>query len=63
MVTQDIRFYARAVSWQSEGKRFAGLAFAHQLSITIGQFVRDLELIAKASLDGECENTIFHLPF
>ncbi len=38
------------------------MCFAHQLSITIGQFVRDLEIIAKASLDGECENQIFRLP-
>jgi hypothetical protein len=63
LVTQDVRFYARAVSWKADGKPFAGLAYAHQLSITIGEFVRDLELIAKASLDGECENEIFRLPF
>jgi hypothetical protein len=25
--------------------------------------VHDLELIAKASLDGECDNQIFRLPF
>lgn len=63
LVTQDIRFCARATTWQADGKPFAGLAFAHPLSITIGQFVRDLELIAKASLDGECDNQIFRLPF
>jgi len=63
MVTQDIRFSVRATAWQAEGKPFAGLAFAHQLSITIGQFVRDLEIIAKVSLDGECDNQIFRLPF
>jgi len=63
LVTQDIRFHVRATIWQAESKPFSGLAFAHQLSITVGQFVRDLEIIAKASLDGECDNQIFRLPF
>ena len=63
LVTQDIRLRARAETWQLEGKAFAGLAFAHPLSITIGQFVRDLEIIALASLDGECDNQVFYLPF
>jgi len=63
LVTQDIRFHVRATVWLAEAKPFSGLAFAHQLSITVGQFVRDLEIIAKASLDGECDNQIFRLPF
>jgi hypothetical protein len=63
LVTQDIRFQVRATIWQATEKPFSGLAFAHQLSITVGQFVRDLEIIAKASLDGECDNQIFRLPF
>jgi len=32
-----------------QGKPFSGLIFGHQLGGTIGQFVEDLELIAKAS--------------
>lgn len=63
LVTQDIRFYVRAMTWQAQARPFAGLAFAHQLAITIGQLVHDLEIIAKASLDGECDNQIFRLPF
>jgi hypothetical protein len=62
LVTQDIRFCARAGAWQESARHFSGLAFAHQLSITIGQFVSDLELIAVASADGECDNQIFRLP-
>ena len=62
LVTQDIRFNARAHIWQTEGRQFAGLAFAHPLAITIGQFVRDLELIALASIDDECRNQVFRLP-
>jgi hypothetical protein len=62
LVTQDIRFHVRAINWQAQGRHFSGLAFAHPLSITIGRFVRDLEIIAKASGDGECDDQIFRLP-
>jgi hypothetical protein len=33
----------------SERKDFAGIIYAHQLRITIGQMVEDLELIARAT--------------
>ena len=49
LFTQDIRFRALAEQWQRDGRAFAGLLFGHQLGATIGQFVKDLELIAKAS--------------
>ena len=62
LVTQDIRFSVRATTWQTEGRQFGGLVFAHQLAITVGQFVRDLQIIAEASLDGECDNQVFRLP-
>jgi hypothetical protein len=61
--TQDIRFKALAENWQRHGRSFAGLVFGHQLGGTIGQFVRDLEVIATASEPEEWENTIEHLPF
>jgi|SRR5207248_7502970 len=61
--TQDVRFKALAQQWQREGLQFAGLAFAGQLSATIGQLVTDLELIAKASEPDEWMNRVEHLPF
>jgi Domain of unknown function (DUF5615) len=61
--TQDIRFRALAEDWQRQGKPFAGLIFGHQLGGTIGQFVRDLELIAQASEPNEWLNTVEYLPF
>src|SRR5438552_2803072 len=48
LFTQDIRFKALAENWQRQGRPFAGLIFGHQLGGTIGQYVKDLELIAKA---------------
>lgn len=49
LFTQDIRFKVLAEEWQRTGRPFAGLVFGHQLHGSIGQYVRDLELIAKAS--------------
>ncbi|MBD2676548.1 MULTISPECIES: DUF5615 family PIN-like protein [Nostoc] len=60
--TQDIRFKAMAQDWQREGKSFAGMIFGHQLGGTIGQYVKDLELIAQASEQDEWLNTIEYLP-
>jgi hypothetical protein len=62
MFTQDIRFKARAEQWQREGRSFAGLAFGHQMRGTIGQYTRDLELIAQATDLEEWRNTIVYLP-
>jgi hypothetical protein len=63
LFTQDIRFKALAENWQRQGRPFAGLIFGHQLAGTIGQFVKDLELIAQASEPDEWSNTVEHLPF
>jgi Domain of unknown function (DUF5615) len=63
MFTRDIRFKALAEQWQAEGRTFAGLVFAHQLRATIGQLVRDLELICRASDAEDWSNMIEQLPF
>lgn len=61
--TQDIRFRSLAEQWQAEGRQFSGLVFGHQLQGTIGQYVRDLEMIAKASDPSDWKNTVEYLPF
>ncbi len=63
LFTQDIRFRALAEDWQQEQRPFSGLVFGHQLRGTIGQYVEDLELIAKASEVSEWENRVERLPF
>lgn len=60
--THDIRFRAMAEQWQREGRQFAGLAYGHAEGASIGQYVRDLELIAKASDPVEWKNTVMYLP-
>src|SRR5436190_13240779 len=59
--THDIRFKALAESWQRSGKAFAGLAFGNQLGVTIGTYVKELELIAKATEPIEWTNIVQHL--
>ena len=63
LFTQDIRFKALAEDWQRHQRPFAGLIFGHQLGGTIGQFVKDLELIALASEPDEWLNVVEYLPF
>jgi hypothetical protein len=61
--TQDIRFKAMAEQWQSQGRAFAGLCYGNQLGVTVGTYVKDLELIAKATEPAEWLNVVQHLPF
>jgi hypothetical protein len=63
LFTQDIRFRVLAETWQIVGKQFSGLIFGHQLGGTIGQFVQDLEFIAKASDIDEWINVVAYIPF
>jgi hypothetical protein len=61
--TQDIRFRALAEAWQRQGLPFAGLLFGHQFGGTNGDFVKDPELVAKASEPEDWVNTVEYLPF
>jgi hypothetical protein len=61
--TQDVLFRVLAEDWQRHGRGFAGLLFGPQLGGTIGQYVTDLELIAKASEPDEWRNVVQFLPF
>ncbi|MGL5061637.1 MAG: DUF5615 family PIN-like protein [Microcoleus sp.] len=63
LFTHDIRFKAMAQDWQRQEKQFAGLIFGHQLGGTIGQFVKDLEIIALASESDEWMNAVEYIPF
>src|SRR6266849_5549120 len=55
LVSQDEDLLREGARWLSERKEFSGIiyAYAHQLRITIGQMVEDLELIARATSQNE----------
>ncbi|MBI2806581.1 MAG: DUF5615 family PIN-like protein [Planctomycetes bacterium] len=61
--TQDDDFLVLADRWLDDGRDFAGVIYAEQLGITIGQAIRDLELIAKVFDPADMKNRIEFLPY
>ena len=61
--TQDDDFLSLVDEWLRSGRDFAGVIYAEQLGITIGQAIRDLELIAKVLEPTEMKNRIEFLPY
>ena len=62
LFTFDDDLLWEATRWQQAHRHFSGISYAHPLRITIGQCVRDLELIAKAGEPEDLENRVEFLP-
>jgi predicted nuclease of predicted toxin-antitoxin system len=62
LFTQDDDLLAEAAGRQKKEMLFYGVIYAHQLRISIGACVNDLELIAKAADPDELINTVIFLP-
>jgi hypothetical protein len=62
LFTQDEDLLALAHRYQDEKKFFAGVAYAHQLRVSVGRCISDLEVIAKASSAEEMANHVEFLP-
>jgi predicted nuclease of predicted toxin-antitoxin system len=62
LFTQDEDLLAEATQRQRIGMPFRGVVYAHQLEVSIGDCIRDLELIAQAGEAGEFENMVQYLP-
>jgi predicted nuclease of predicted toxin-antitoxin system len=62
LFSQDEDLLAEATLRQEQGIGFAGVVYGHQLRITIGMCVRDLELIAKAGNPEDLANRVEYLP-
>ena len=62
LFTQDDDLLAEAVKRQREGIPFCGVIYAHQLRVSIGTCVRDLEIIAKAGEPEDLVNRVQFLP-
>ena len=60
--TSDDDFLAVACEWLSAGLAFSGLIYVHQLRLTVGQTIADLELIARAGSADDFVNRIEYLP-
>jgi predicted nuclease of predicted toxin-antitoxin system len=59
---QDRDLLVLAAQFQRTGKFFAGVIYAHQLEVTIGRCVDDLELICSVFEPSEMENRVIFLP-
>ena len=62
LFSQDQDLLAEANRSQRSGKAFGGVIFAHQLGITIGQAIRDLELLAQVGTVEDFVNRVEFLP-
>src|SRR6266545_3748764 len=56
LFTQDEDLLSVARNWQEAGTPFGGIIYAHQQAITIGQAVRDLEVVATVMDPEEMRN-------
>lgn len=62
LFTQDDDLLEEAAKCQREGTPFSGVIYGHQLRLTIGTCVQDLEIIAKNGEMKDLENQVIFLP-
>jgi hypothetical protein len=62
LFSRDEDLPAETTARQRSGRTFSGLIYAHQLRVTVGQCVNDLELIAKLCEPDDLLNRVEHLP-
>jgi hypothetical protein len=62
LFTQDDDLLEEAAKCYHAEKPFSGVIYAHQLRVTIGVCVQDLEILAKSSDESEMENQVIYLP-
>jgi len=62
LFSQDKDLLTLTHYWLQTGREFAGLIYAHQLSVTIGRAIHDLELLAQALDPKDMRNRIEFIP-
>jgi hypothetical protein len=62
LFTQDDDLLEEAGKCHRAGRMFSGVIYAHQLRVTIGVCVQDLEIIAKSAGESDMENQVIYLP-
>lgn len=60
--TFDQDFLGIANDWQAAGRRFVGLVFGRTQGLSVGEAVRDLELILQVVSPAEIENSVIWVP-
>ena len=62
LFTQDDDLLIEAARRQETGEEFTGVIYGHQLNVTVGQCIEELELIAQATEPEEWMNRVAYLP-
>jgi uncharacterized protein with PIN domain len=62
LFTRDVDLLTEATRRQRAGQSFVGLVYAHQLYVTVGRCVHDLELIGIAANLPELAGRVEYLP-
>ncbi len=62
LFTQDDDLLKEAARRQETEEAFAGLIYGHQLNLTIGQCIEELELIVQTTDSEELTNRVIYLP-
>lgn len=62
LVSQDDDLLVEATRRQTANEPFSGVIYAHQLNVSIGMFVRDLEIVVKACNPEDLMNQVVYLP-
>lgn len=60
--TRDTDLLQEGALRQASGLEFAGVVYAHPIRVSVGDVIRDLELIALASEPVEFQNVVTYLP-
>jgi hypothetical protein len=58
----DRRLLREGVDRLNQSRSFSGIVYSHQLRLTIGQIVQDLELIAEATSPEDWRDRIEYMP-
>jgi hypothetical protein len=62
LFTQDDDLLVEAAKRQKEAVFFRGVIYAHQLGVSIGACIRDLEMIARVGEPEDLFNRVEYLP-
>jgi predicted nuclease of predicted toxin-antitoxin system len=62
LFSQDEDLLAEATRRQRNGQSFSGVIYAHQLRITIGRAIEELEILAQTGTAEDFANTVLYLP-
>jgi hypothetical protein len=62
LFTQDDDLVEEAAKRQQQGRQFWGVIYGHQLRLSIGDCVRDLEIIAETGASNDVVNQVLFLP-